>query len=642
MNAPDRILDWSDANQRLLVAEFARLAALLGDGALDEATSRVATQRAAMPAPAAIDTVAALFKLSDFERDLLLLTAGVEMDARIARLCAQGGTAQRLWASFGLALAVLPQPHWSALVPTEPLRRWRLLEPDEGAGLATARLKLDERVLHFMAGINSLDHRLAPLLQLLPSCGAMGRDQHATKARVLAQLRAAEGRLPATVLEGDDLPGLQDVAAAVSAALGASLYRLRAADVPTATAEQAALAALWAREAALLGAGLLIVCDSSDGHDGQATVGRLLERLDGLVFVSGQDLALGDAPQQRHTLARPEAPERRQLWQAALGGKAPALSPLIDTLASQYRLGARRIAQIATLAQGHDTAADSAALHRASRGQATGMPGLAQRIATQTRWSDLVLPAAQQAVLHQITAHTRHRLTVHHEWGFASQGARGLGIATLFWGDSGTGKTLGAEAIASELGLVLYRIDLSAVVSKYIGETEKNLRRLFDTAEEAGAILLFDEADALFGKRSEVKDSHDRYANIEVSYLLQRMETYSGLAILTTNHKAALDPAFQRRLRFVVHFPFPDQAQREGIWRAVFPAGAPLADGIDCAKLARLSVAGGTIRNIALSAAFLAAEAGTPIGMALLLQAAQLDAAKRDKPYSDAETRGWV
>ena len=176
--------------------------------------------------------------------------------------------------------------------------------------------------------------------------------------------------------------------------------------------------------------------------------------------------------------------------------------------------------------------------------------------------------------------------------------------------------------LANELRLDLYRIDLSAVVSKYIGETEKNLRRVFDAAEEGGAILLFDEADALFGKRSEVKDSHDRYANIEVSYLLQRMEAYRGLAILTTNLKNALDPAFMRRIRFILQFPFPDAAQRAEIWRRIFPPETP-TENLDAAKLARLNVAGGNIRNIALNAAFLAADAGKPVRMSDLLRAAQ-------------------
>jgi SpoVK/Ycf46/Vps4 family AAA+-type ATPase len=200
---------------------------------------------------------------------------------------------------------------------------------------------------------------------------------------------------------------------------------------------------------------------------------------------------------------------------------------------------------------------------------------------------------------------------------------------------------MAAEVLAREMQLDLYRIDLSAVVSKYIGETEKNLRRVFDGAEDSGAILLFDEADALFGKRSEVKDSHDRYANIEVSYLLQRMESYRGLAILTTNLKPALDFAFQRRLRFVVQFPFPDQALREAIWRSAFPARTPL-NAIDNGKLARLNITGGSIRNIALNAAFRAAELKEPVSMAHLLHAARHEAAKRERPLSDSEIRGWV
>jgi SpoVK/Ycf46/Vps4 family AAA+-type ATPase len=195
--------------------------------------------------------------------------------------------------------------------------------------------------------------------------------------------------------------------------------------------------------------------------------------------------------------------------------------------------------------------------------------------------------------------------------------------------------------LANELALDLYKIDLSQVVSKYIGETEKNLRRVFDAAEAGGAILLFDEADALFGKRSEVKDSHDRYANIEVSYLLQRMEAYRGLAILTTNMKNALDPAFLRRIRFVVHFPFPDASQRMAIWQRIFPPQTP-TQNLDAEKLAQLNVAGGNIRNIALAAAFLAAEEESPVTMRHLLQAARSEYLKIEKTLTAEEVRGWV
>jgi SpoVK/Ycf46/Vps4 family AAA+-type ATPase len=209
----------------------------------------------------------------------------------------------------------------------------------------------------------------------------------------------------------------------------------------------------------------------------------------------------------------------------------------------------------------------------------------------------------------------------------------------LFTGESGTGKSLAAEVLAGELGLDLYRIDLAATVSKYIGETEKNLRRLFDGAEAGGAVLLFDEADALFGKRGDVKDGHDRYANLEVAYLLQRMESYRGLAILTTNLRSNVDRAFSRRLRFVVQFPFPDAGQRAEIWRRTLPAAAPL-DELNPERLARLTVSGGSIRAIALSAAFAAAEARTPITAANVLRAAQVEYAKAERPLTDSETEG--
>ena len=232
-------------------------------------------------------------------------------------------------------------------------------------------------------------------------------------------------------------------------------------------------------------------------------------------------------------------------------------------------------------------------------------------------------------------------MTVYETWGFATKGLRGLGISALFSGVSGTGKTMAAEVLANELRLDLYRIDLSAVVSKYIGETEKNLRRVFDAAEEGGAILLFDEADALFGKRTEVKDSHDRYANIEVSYLLQRVEAYRGLAILTTNLKSALDTAFLRRIRFILSFPFPDLEQRAEIWRRIFPNQTPTR-ALDFAALARLNVAGGNIRNIAMNAAFLAANANEPVSMSHLLRSAQGEYSKLERSLTEGEIRGWV
>ena len=269
-----------------------------------------------------------------------------------------------------------------------------------------------------------------------------------------------------------------------------------------------------------------------------------------------------------------------------------------------------------------------------------GLDELGRRVEPRATMDDLVLPAQQRVVLDEIVSHVRQRALVHEEWGFSAVLRRGLGVTALFAGGSGTGKTLAAEVVAGTLGLDLFVIDLSQVVSKYIGETEKNLRRVFDAAERGGAVLLFDEADALFGRRSEVKDSHDRYANIEVSYLLMRMEAYRGLAILTTNMRKALDSAFLRRLRFVIEFAFPGPAERAEIWRRVIPPGAP-ADRLDFARLGQLTVTGGNIRNIALSAAFLAADEGAPIAMRHMKAAARTEYVKLDRSLTPAEVAGW-
>jgi hypothetical protein len=633
MNAPDRTHDWTEANQRLLVAEFGRLKRLLRD----EDAGDTASLRDAMPAPAAIDRLAERFRLSSFERDLLLLVAGVEMDAELANLCAGAAAgSRRPHASFGLALAVLPDPHWSALTPVRPLRRWRLIDAADDGALVAARLRLDERVLHYLAGVGYLDARLQPLLRAIAEPESMADTHRAAAAAIGAALDRCEPPLPVVELAGGDVHGKQDVAAAVAARCGLALYAIACEDVPANAHELEALAALWEREAALLESALLIEC--ADAAPSPAAL-RFAERVHGLVALATREPAALGRAALRHRIDKPVRAEQQQLWEQALG---PAFAPLrtaVEGVAVQFRLSARDIDSA-----GREVAqsASAEALWRTCRRvERVRLDGLAQRIESRTGWDDLVLPAPQAALLRMIAVHARQRLTVYERWGFAAKSARGLGLAVLFAGESGTGKTMAAEVLANELELELFRIDLSAVVSKYIGETEKNLARVFDAAEDSGVVLLFDEADALFGKRSEVKDSHDRYANIEVSYLLQRMEAYRGLAILTSNQKAALDPAFQRRLRFVVHFPFPDAPQREAIWRGIFPAATPTR-GLDPANLARLHVAGGSIRNIALNAAFTAADAGEAVGMAHLLQAAHAEAGKRERALTDGETRGWV
>ena len=643
MNAPERQLDWADLNQRLLVAEFERLKQRLGaDGDEQALVEAVDAARAAMPAPPAIDELTECFGLSRFERELLLLCAGAEMDAQIAIRCSLASAEfHRQGVSFAIAQTALDGPHWSAITPVAPLRGWRLIEVDDAASLARGALRIDERILHYLAGINHLDARLQGLLRLAAPPAQMA-EPHAVVADAVGDLieDAPAGDEPVVWLSGDDSSGQADVAAHVAATVGLALHFMQARDVPGAPADARALATLWQRDAMLLGSALL-VCTGGDALSDAAL--RFIESLHGLVFVSGQVPQPLGRPSRRFNVNKPEPAEQKRLWQQSLGDAAFRMDEALDGVAGQFRLSARAIQAEAALLAPQIRCGDppGQVIWTACRSLGRGrLEGLAQRIEAAADWHDLVLPQAQLDMLRQIGGYLRHRLKVYVEWGFSDRSARGLGISALFAGESGTGKTMAAEVLARELQIDLYRIDLSAVVSKYIGETEKNLRSVFDAAEDSGAILLFDEADALFGRRSEVKDSHDRYANIEVSYLLQRMEAYRGLVILTTNLKDALDPAFQRRLRFIVHFPFPDQALREAIWRGVFPERTPRA-GIDCAKLARLGVTGAGIRNIAIDAAFRAAAVDEPLTMQHLLQAARFDAAKRGRSLSDAETRGW-
>jgi SpoVK/Ycf46/Vps4 family AAA+-type ATPase len=324
----------------------------------------------------------------------------------------------------------------------------------------------------------------------------------------------------------------------------------------------------------------------------------------------------------------------------ALGLEA---NDLAATLAAQFNLNLPTIQQVAAeaLEEPKDPPAQRDRLWKACLAATRpGLDGLAERIEPKASWDDIVLPDVEMKLLAQVAAQVRNRGKVYEAGGFGATRSRGLSINALFTGESGTGKTMAAEVLANDLKLGLYRIDLSAVINKYIGETEKNLRRLFDAAEQGGAILFFDEADALFGKRSEVKDSHDRYANIEINYLLQRLESFSGLAIMATNMKGALDTAFLRRIRFILEFRPHSQTERALIWRKIFPRQT-VTLGLDYERLAKLNLNGGSINNVAINAAFLAAQADTPVTMPLVLEAARTEFLKLKRPLSEADFQ-WL
>jgi hypothetical protein len=655
------VTDWYEFNQRSLTAALAAVRQALerhaarAQGAPEAAGPPAAAQP--LPAttiacaPPALETLCELFDLSPFERAVLLLCAGMELDGGFAALCAAAqGDARRAYPTFGLALAALPGAHWSALSPARPLRRWRLVELRNGDSLTQGPLQIDERVLHYLTGMPHLDERLAGFVEPLPDANDLAPSHRVLAEQLVATWKQAVGEqaLPVVQICGEESASQRAVAAAACAALGLALHVMPAQVIPLDPREIEALMRLWEREAMLGASALLLDCGEMDTSDAfrESAIVRLLEGVGSPLIVAGRERRSAPRrPMITMEVHKPTAAEQRALWQSGLGAAASNVNGRIEALAAQFSLSVPAIHAICAEALGRAAGSPAAlgeVLWDVCRAQARPrLDNLAQRIAPAAAWDDLVLPEAQQRILQEIAAHVRQRMQVYETWGFAAKSARGLGISALFAGASGTGKTMAAEVLANKLRLDLYRIDLSQVVNKYIGETEKNLRRVFDAAEESGAILLFDEADALFGKRSEVKDSHDRYANIEVSYLLQRMESYRGLAILTTNMKSALDNAFLRRIRFVVQFPFPDAVQRAEIWRRVFPAAAP-TEGLDVRRLAQLNVAGGNIRNIALYAAFLAAEAQQPVQMRHLLRAAQVECAKLERPLTDVETGGWM
>ncbi|HSE19070.1 MAG TPA: ATP-binding protein [Pyrinomonadaceae bacterium] len=640
--------------QRLRLTRFAQAhnngaASTSSDGNADELAAELETFERESPPPA-ITVLSRLFNLSRFEQNLLLLCAGMELDTQVAALCARAqNDPHRPYPTFALALALFDEPAWDVLSPERPLRRWRMLEINQPGHtpLTVSPLRADERIVNYIKGLNYLDDRLSPLLfPLGPDAfhTSLPDSQNAIVELIVRQLKRERTSwfLPIIQLAGADVQSKQLIAAHVTTELGLRLLRLPATLMPSQAPELETLARLIEREMALWPFAIYI--DQQDLEKAAMkemstqSLHRLLTRSNGLFFLDTHDVnpdlnALGRS-MLTLDINRPTPSEQQQAWVEVLGpdaGDTPA------RLAGQFDLNVATIHEIA------ENSSDSSAEDGLTRGEhvwdaclASTRPRLdmlAQHIKPKATWDDIVLPDAELSLLQQIAGQVGHRHMVYEEWGFAAKRTRGLSINALFAGESGTGKTMAAEVIANHLRLNLYRIDLSAVVSKYIGETEKNLRRLFDAAEDGGAILFFDEADALFGKRSEVKDSHDRYANIEINYLLQRIESYRGLAILATNMKSALDQAFMRRIRFVVEFAPHGHAERKAIWQKIFPPQTRTA-GLDYTRLANLNINGGSINNVAINAAFLAAQMGSPVTMSLVLQAARNEFLKLKRPFN--------
>jgi SpoVK/Ycf46/Vps4 family AAA+-type ATPase len=605
----------------------------------------------ATPTAPALVLLTKRFGLSPFERDVLLLCIAMDLDTRTAGLCAsaQGDPTTR-FPTFALALTLFENPAWEALAPDRPLRFWRLIEVRGGPlePLTTSPLLADERIVNYCKGLNTPDGRLAelfvPFAFSAPDVSDVAPSQRPQLELIVRRLTGEGDTAPPIIhLIGPDRASKQALAQGVADRFRLPLVRLPVESLPTSLTELEELLRLLRRESALLPVALYVDAYdanvSTEGAPPSVNLNRVLGQRAGVTLLDTRDVVPGvELDTLLIEVQSPTPAEQRDAWATALGLPAEGLP---SRLAGQFDLSSPLIARIGRIVRATSDGSEADDEQRAWA-ECLGhvrpqLDRLAERIEPQFSWDDLILPAEEKDLLRRIADQVRQRSTVYHEWGVGDETSRGLGITALFAGESGTGKTMAAEVLARELNLNLYRIDLSAVVSKYIGETEKNLRRVFDASDNGGTMLLFDEADALFGKRTEVKDSHDRYANIEINYLLQRMEAYRGLAVLATNMKGALDQAFTRRLRFIVTFPFPGPAERELIWRQAFGKGVPIED-LDYARLAKLNLAGGSIHNVAMNATFLAAASPDQrVSMATILSAARMELRKMNRPFNEAE-----
>ncbi|KUN01244.1 ATPase [Streptomyces yokosukanensis] len=591
-----------------------------------------------LPAESVLGALAARFGLSPLDADLLLVALAPDLDARFERLYGYlNDDLTRRRPTVALALELCGLPSASAarfcLSPGAPLLAGGLVEVAEPDRPPLSRvLTVPDRVTAHLLGGTEPDARLAGVLTEAADDPTADADEVHRAARAA---RSGTG-LVHLLDRGGDAPGLA-TAALHAAGLGALV--LDAAALARRSGDVPALARVAALEARLTGSGVVLgplEALPAAPAERTRTLYALCTALRGIPLLThggeGWDPAWAvDTPVVLPVT--PPSPERQAVrWRHALAladtdgrveGDTDALAQAVAAHrldGGQLRRAAGAAVRSAALAGRPVSPDDLRAAVRAQNG--AGLARLARRVEPAVGWDDLVLPAPAHRRLRELAVRARHREQVLGQWRMRPGGGRGRGVIALFAGESGTGKTMSAEVVAADLGMDLYVVDLSTVVDKYVGETEKNLERIFTEASAVNAVLLFDEADAIFGKRSEVKDAHDRHANIESAYLLQRMESFDGIAVLTTNLRANLDEAFTRRLDVVAEFPMPDATQRLALWDRCLGSRLPRADDLDLGFCAdRFELAGGSIRACAVSAAYLAAESEGPLTMRQLVTA---------------------
>jgi len=694
----DRMLDW--AVQTMQAARGTELAApFRGLYVSREEVARLLTQEPGAPVfingggrpeaaaqqfsetNSSLDWLRGSFALSPFDADLVLLALASELDLRYEKIFSYlQDDVTRKRPTVELALNLLcPTADGKIegrgrLSPQAPLRRHRLLhvipDPNQVEPPFLAHyLKLDDQVTRLLLGQPGLDPRLTNECVLVePNCDWESLAIPPEIKQVLPGLVAhanAERQPLALYFHGPRGSIKKETAEALGNLMGMKVLTVRCDRITEKTANDDFWQLVF-REGRFNNA-VLYVAELDDFRGPEASHRRqdlldALARYDGIAVLAGKtpwvpraSTAFGVIPVQFDI---PDLTERQRCWQTHLQAHQVELnSDELETLAARFRLTPVQIeeavatavlhaqwnaAQASLPEDAHHVQLVAPTLHEladAARGQCGHeLASLANKITPRHGWQDIVLPDDQFHHLQEICRQAEHRHVVYGSWGFDRKLSLGKGLNVLFSGPPGTGKTMSAEVLANELHLDLYRIDLSQVINKYIGETEKNLDRIFTTAENSNAILFFDEADALFGKRSEVRDSHDRYANIEISYLLQKMEEYRGISILATNLRQNLDDAFTRRLQAIVEFPFPDEEYRRRIWQSIFPPEAPIGKDVRFEVLAKeVRLAGGNIKNIALVAAFYAAADGGVIQMSHLIQASHREYQKLGRAWNEFE-----
>ena len=665
----DRLLDAADAPGGDPAPEFEERAGALGE---EIAARRAATLEAGTYLPLA--HLAHVFSLSPFEERVVFICLAPELDQRYEKFYAYlQDDVTRKRPSVNLALKLLCRDPAEALRARaafnaqSALFRSQLLAYAAGddSHLLTRGLRLDERVVGLLLGAGGLDERLGACLRPLGAAPALD------SLRWPAELRSRLLELTWTFLRtlpgpgrklifnfyGPRGTGRKALAAALCREVGVPLLVFEARELLARHTDLEEAARRVFREAVLTPGAVFIENFDRLLEDERAAaalphLARAAEEFGWLIFLGTERAWEPEGLFKGHIflgveLPAPDGPARARLWEGlAAANGLPSEGVDWDELSTKFRLTPGQMQNALIAAYNSALLRDPARpvvadpdLNLACRSQSNLRLGAtARKLKPAHTWEDLVLPPDGLAQLREACAQLRHRRTVYDGWGFGRKLSLLKGLCVLFYGQSGTGKTLAVEVVADELQLDAYKIDLSTVVSKYIGETEKNLSAIFREAEDSNAILFFDEADALFGKRSEVKDAHDRYANIEINYLLQRMEEFEGLVVLATNLRKNIDDAFFRRMHFAVEFPFPDVGSRYRIWRQHFPAAAPVNEDIDFDFLAtRLNVAGGSIRNIVVNAAFLAAENSGRIGMKHLVRAARREYEKIGRLCGESE-----